>query len=433
MVIGGAVFILPGELAGTAGPGVFLTFIIAALPAVFVCLYNTQLASALPATGANYVVVSRSFHPLLSILYLWSGILACFFTTALLSWEAVMYISGLFGNIPAIPVAIIILAFLALINALGIRISGWTQILLTLGFMGVLIAFVIMGTPHINPELHKPLFPKGFWPVIYAAVPAFTVFTGFTGITEIAGDIKNAKSTLPKGLFLALGITVVTFCLVAFTLTGLLPAEEAAAAEAPIYAALSQFYPGISYIIGTAAIFAILTSINAWYFILPRDMLMVGKDKVFPTIFGKTSDKFNSPYIGVIFVFLLASGGVLLGKGIEEYALLAVLGFMMMHILVAAGIFLMPRRMSDIYDDSPVQFGKWLRGFACFGGIGFSIIWLIIGTVEYFNQALLFWGLLSPAIIYYFARKKYLKGQDIDLDERVSSLRTSTIKEIEEE
>ncbi len=62
-IIGSAIFILVGPLAGISGPGLFVAFGIAAPPAIFVCLYNTQLATVLPATGANYLVISRFVHP----------------------------------------------------------------------------------------------------------------------------------------------------------------------------------------------------------------------------------------------------------------------------------------------------------------------------------------------------------------------------------
>jgi len=45
-IVGSAIFILVGPLAGLSGPGLFIAFGIAAIPAIFVCLYNTQLDRA---------------------------------------------------------------------------------------------------------------------------------------------------------------------------------------------------------------------------------------------------------------------------------------------------------------------------------------------------------------------------------------------------
>ena len=61
-IVGSAIFILVGPLAGMVGPGLFIAFIIAAIPAVLACLYNVQLANLLPVTGANYIAISRFVH-----------------------------------------------------------------------------------------------------------------------------------------------------------------------------------------------------------------------------------------------------------------------------------------------------------------------------------------------------------------------------------
>ena len=62
-IIGGSIFILPGELAAQAGPGVFLAYLLASGIALFVCVIAAQIGNAFPVSGANYVAVSTVLSP----------------------------------------------------------------------------------------------------------------------------------------------------------------------------------------------------------------------------------------------------------------------------------------------------------------------------------------------------------------------------------
>ena len=62
-IIGGSIFILPGELAGQVGPAVFLAYLIAAGLALFVCFAAAQIGSAFPMSGGTYVAVSSVVSP----------------------------------------------------------------------------------------------------------------------------------------------------------------------------------------------------------------------------------------------------------------------------------------------------------------------------------------------------------------------------------
>jgi len=57
------IFVLPGPLAGTAGPALVLAIMLAAIPAGFVVLYNALLGSAMPVAGGLYVYISRLTAP----------------------------------------------------------------------------------------------------------------------------------------------------------------------------------------------------------------------------------------------------------------------------------------------------------------------------------------------------------------------------------
>ena len=52
-VVGASIFILPGTLAGIAGPAIFIAYLIAIIPPFFNTLVAAQLASILPDSAAH--------------------------------------------------------------------------------------------------------------------------------------------------------------------------------------------------------------------------------------------------------------------------------------------------------------------------------------------------------------------------------------------
>ena len=63
LVIGASIFVLVPTMTGMTGPSVYLAYAAAAIPALFVVLYGTQLTGTLPVTGASYISVTRVLSP----------------------------------------------------------------------------------------------------------------------------------------------------------------------------------------------------------------------------------------------------------------------------------------------------------------------------------------------------------------------------------
>jgi APA family basic amino acid/polyamine antiporter len=51
-VVGASIFILPGELAPSTGPAVFVSYLLASVPALLSCFVTAQIGSVYPVSGA---------------------------------------------------------------------------------------------------------------------------------------------------------------------------------------------------------------------------------------------------------------------------------------------------------------------------------------------------------------------------------------------
>src|SRR5690625_7323159 len=61
-VIGASVFIVPGALAASAGPAVWLTYLIGAILILFAAVMFAQIGSVMPVTAADYRVTAATVN-----------------------------------------------------------------------------------------------------------------------------------------------------------------------------------------------------------------------------------------------------------------------------------------------------------------------------------------------------------------------------------
>ncbi|HEV7501025.1 MAG TPA: amino acid permease, partial [Vicinamibacteria bacterium] len=136
-IIGGSIFILPGALAGQIGPGVFLSYLIAAGLALFVCFVAAQIGSAFPMSGGSYVAVSYVVSPFWGFMVVWMSVLIIFTSTSALAYGLVDYLAAyapLLGQYRFTGAVLAIVLFTG-VNLLGVRTAVGVQALMVVVFM----------------------------------------------------------------------------------------------------------------------------------------------------------------------------------------------------------------------------------------------------------------------------------------------------------
>ncbi len=433
-VIGASIFLLVGPLAGSAGPCLFLSYIIAAIPVIFVCLYNVQLGAALPVTAANYVVSTKMISPFCGFFVNWAMVVAVFFGVPLLAWGFADYLSFFIPGLPLQPVALGVLALIALVNYLGVKPAVWLQTLMVAIFAAALLIFALGGITHVDPENFNPLFPMGFGAVLITAVSAYFSYIGFTVLTEIAGEIKNPRKNIPIALVVSFIAVLTIYFLVTYVLTGTLHWETAGASKAAITKAAEGFLPsGLVTFIGIAALFASATTINSVILTSSRDIMMLGRDCVFPEIFGRINKKFSTPDVAIGFIFLISAVGVFLAYAIEKYAILAVLGLLVIHLFAATAVFRLPKIRPDLFKRARVQFSPFWRWFTWIGSLVVALFFMIMGMADDVMGAIFFISLMVLGVVYWHLRKRYLLKKGVDLEESMKKYTDMLKEELEVE
>jgi len=137
-VIGASIFILPAELAASAGPGVILSYAIASIIAVFSCVIAIQIGTNFPISGASFIITSKMLSPFLGFIASWLVICSAAMSIALVAHGFSEYSSQMI-HFNKMPTAICIVLTLGFINILGTRASLIIQSVMVIFFISVII------------------------------------------------------------------------------------------------------------------------------------------------------------------------------------------------------------------------------------------------------------------------------------------------------
>ena len=450
LVIGAGIFVLVPTLTGMTCPSVYLAFLIACLPSIFVVLYEIQLTGTLPVTGANYVTVTRVLSPFWGGVISFSAVLAIVAANILVSVGFSQYVIAFIQSFnPGFAMdgrilAITIMIFFSLINYFGVTIASWMQLVMFLAFVIGMLIFGITGIVNVNPANLTPLLPNGALMFVVVVVLASYVWSGLVALADIGGEVKNPRRNLPLALIISFIIILVLYVSQPFALVATMNWQEAAKiGSAAIMVDAGKLLPGWGiYVIFIAAMGAILTTVNALTWSASRDLLAWARDGMFPKAVAHLS-KFKTPDLAILFITILEVLGVLIAATLDKYALASVLATCLIQIILAWCVLRIPRKLPELYKKSIFKFNAFWRWFAYIGTLVTSGLILLAGifldTLDAKGNptkipwvVLIFVGTLLLGIIWYTSRRAYLKRRGVDLDGNLQKVADATLAEAEE-
>lgn len=431
-IIGDGIFITTGPMLAEVGPALVFCFALAIIPLIFEGLYNAQLGNVLPCTMADYQATSRVLKPFVGWITVWSALCLWALCLGLMGYAFATYLQVILPGIPLLPVAFGIVILFGIINCFGIRVVTWVQIILTGLFVILpLLVFIVGGWPHMQEELHYPLFPLGVGQMFLMVAPAIWAYMGLTCITTWAGELKNPRRNIPITIAITLAVTALLYMGVAWVLSGVMPWQEGVGASIG-EAAMNFLPPWLGIFVVWGALFAIMTSFNTLLMMGSRAVLALSRDNIFPFphIFSRIN-RFHSPAPGVIFTTCIGLIGVAVGFEILEYALLLVIFMMIIHITDSTAVFRLPQKMPERYDKSSFKFSPFWRRFIWIGMIVFSVILMLFAIMLQWTTAPIVIGMLATGVIYWYARRAHLRRRGIDLEETMKEFTPETEAEME--
>ena len=313
-IIGSGIFMNPAIVARQVGSDAFIigAWLAGGLFALAAAFIWAELASVRPDVGGQYAYLREAFHPLVAFVYGW--VLLLVIQTGGMAAVAVTF-SQYFVQLTNLPIgyphlAAIVLAVLTIINCLGVRAGGTVQNVLMVLKIAAITALVVCGfllgkAPSQSGAFHEPgVSLPGF---AMALVPVIFAYGGWQTATFVAGEIKEPRKNLPRGLII--GVIGVVLLYVAANLVYLhvLGASGLAASNAPASDAMRNVLGNFgARAIAAAIAISTVGFLSQSMLTAPRVYFAMANDGLFFRSVGKVHPRTRAPIVAIALQGLLA-------------------------------------------------------------------------------------------------------------------------------
>jgi APA family basic amino acid/polyamine antiporter len=232
IILGAGVYALVGAVAGEAGNGIWLSFVIAALVASVIGLCYAELASMFPHSGADHEYTRQALGPRPAFVVGWLMVIGNVIAAATVALGFGGYLHTFVDVSPTVS-AIVALGIAMCIAFLGVEETVRVMIIGTLVEVAGLVLIIAIGLPHL-PDADLTNFDQGAAGVLGGAALVMFAYIGFNEIATLAEEAENPTRTIPRAMLISIGITTVLYIAVAVAAVSVLGASMLADSEAPL-------------------------------------------------------------------------------------------------------------------------------------------------------------------------------------------------------
>jgi len=415
-IIGTGIFVVIGEGAALAGPGLVLSFVLAAVTCLFSALAYAELASSVPVSGSAYTFSYATMGELVAFIIGWDLILEYGvsvaavavgwggnvneFLLAAFNYELPTAIStspengGVF-NLPAV----VIVALITTLLTLGTKESARANAVMVVIKIAVLLFFIVTAFTGFNSGNFTPFAPQGAAGITAAAGVIFFAYIGFDAVSTASEECRNPKRDLPIAIIGSLLISTVLYVLVAVAAIGVARVDTLSGSDAPLAAALREGagIPWAAAVLALGALVAITSVVLVIMYGQTRIFFAMCRDGLFPRRLAKVHPRYGTPArltIGFgVFIAILAAFVPL-----SQIVRLVNIGTLFAFVLVNLGVIVLRRTRPDmerpfrvplspavpiigvllcVYLMTGLELDTWIR----------FLIWLLIGLAIYFGYS----------------------------------------------
>ena len=351
-MVGSGVFLLQALLASDAGPISLIALLLTGIGALCLALVFGNLGRAIPRTGGPYAYARRAFGDFIGFWTAWGYWIAAWVGNAAIAIAFVAYL-GVFwpklgesggANITATLVAIGAIWLLTVVNILGVRETGWVQLVTTVLKFVPLLVIGVVGLFFIDGGNFKPFAPVGIGGGITAAA-ALTLwaFIGLESATVPAEEVQNPEKTIPRATIFGTAATTLLYIVATVAIFGIIGQAALADSSAPFADAAVKIFGGSwGNVIAVVALISTFGALNGWILLQGRVPLAAAEDGLFPKPFAWVSGRRRTPVFGLVVSSLLITAMMFLNTSksttgkFEYIILLATLTTLIPYALAAA-------------------------------------------------------------------------------------------------
>jgi amino acid transporter len=360
IVVSSSVLVMAAQGFGFGGTAFVVAMVVALLINLFVAFSFAELTSMMPLAGGINHYTLPAMGPTVGIF----SVLCGYFAVSVFSNAAESSIAGLVisdilfpgANISPALGAFLLMVILTLINIRGVKTFAISQMI----FAGVMIfsmvtlsAIGLLGLGSGEPLPTRLTFDMAAGGGVLALLGiAFWLFVGMEFVCPMAEEVKSPQRFIPIAMISALLIIFVSNMLFGLMALKYLGMDALASSAYPHVDAASAVLGRTGQIwIGIISLVATASTLNTFIAAVPRMLYGMARQGQFPKAFGRLN-KYGSPYIGVIFIFIITVALLVTGIGtvdaIVTLILAGCIGWMITYIIAHIDVLILRKKYPGV-------------------------------------------------------------------------------------
>jgi ethanolamine permease len=389
--------------AGTVG-FLYTTLLIAVLYVSFIFSF-TELTAAIPHAGGPFAYARRAFGPFGGLVAGYATLVEFVLAPPAIAAALGAYIHFQFESVPVIAVGAIAYALFVGLNILGVKQAVRFELFVTVLAVAELIVFMAVVAPGFRLEnfLTNPM-PSGFTGVLVAIPFAIWFFLAIEGVAMAAEEVKQPKTTIPRGYISGiLTLVVLAFGVMIFA-GGAGDWSKLTAIDSPLPEAMAMVVgkqSGWIHMLVAVGLFGLLASFHGIILSCSRQMFALARSGYLPRWLSAVHPVRRTPHRALVATGLLGVIALLSGAT-SELITLSALGAIAMYICSLLALFRLRRSEPDL--ERPFRAPL----FPALPLVALALSFLSLGVIVYFNPGItaLFVAGFLLALVYYRATAK---------------------------
>jgi len=248
-MVGAGIFINPSVVARQVHTSLLIlgAWMLGGLIALAGAFIYAELAARLPQVGGQYAYLREAYHPVVAFLYGWALLLVV--QSGGMAAVAVTF-ARYFVELTRLPlsdagVATAALGLLTAINCLGVRAGSTVQsalmVMKTLAIAAlVACGWLLVSAPRaaLRPALDRPVSLDLVAAIGAGMVPVLFAYGGWQTANFIAGEVREPRKNLPRGLLIGVAGVIALYVAVNFVCVRALGPEGLARTTTPASAVM---------------------------------------------------------------------------------------------------------------------------------------------------------------------------------------------------
>ena len=349
ITIGGGIFRAPGsvEVTGRLGAAAPLAYLVCAIAMAFVVMCFAEAGARVSMTGGVYAYVERAFGRFAGFFIGWMVWVTGTIATAAVGTIFADALLQMLPGTPAVPFRAlslaVVFAIVAAINVLGVKFGARLNIASTIIKLTPLALLIIVGLFSVEPANLRWTESPSVSDLARASIVLLFVFAGIESALVPSGEVVDPARTVPRAVFIALGVATVFYMLVQVVAQGVLGASLAGRAAPLADTAGVVFGPAGAVAMGVAVVLSTFGYLCGMILAIPRALFAFARDGMLPGALAAVHPRYHTPWIAIIAQTIIALA-LALSATWEKLVILANVAVLTVYLGCAAAAWQLRRR-----------------------------------------------------------------------------------------